>query len=100
MSTESGQPQFAQCELRSKGTGYSVGRRGRVSYYDVDPDDDLAGQPFVLGYGHSRTLGVFICTSRATGMTCRSALSGHGFMIARERQRVFGTAEYLPTPRR
>ena len=43
----------------------------------------------VLAYGHSLTFGKLRCTSRTTGMTCRSAKSGHGFTVSVEKQRVF-----------
>ena len=89
ISTDADQPQFAQCELRSKAKGFFVSRRGHVRSYGVDPFDDLSGRRFVLRYGRSVRLGPFVCISRATGMTCRSRLSGHGFTISRERQRVF-----------
>lgn len=88
MSTESGG--FAQCEVRSKrrGGGLSVSRRGKVTRYDVG-DDDLAERRFVLGYGRSRSLDVFTCTSRMAGMTCRNRRNGHGFTTSRQRQRIF-----------
>jgi hypothetical protein len=89
MSTERDQPQFAQCEMRSNQTGYSVRRRGRVQLYDRAAEDDLAGRRFVLRYGHALRLSVFVCTSRFSGMTCRSTLSGHGFSISKQRQRLF-----------
>ena len=43
----------------------------------------------VLRYGRSLELGPFKCTSRRTGLTCRSRLSDHGFTVSRARQRVF-----------
>lgn len=89
MSIRRGESRFAQCELGSNGRGYSVGPSRRVSFYDGDGYDDLAAQRFVLHYGRSLRLGVFRCTSQRSAMTCRSSVSGHGFSIARERQRVF-----------
>ena len=42
----------------------------------------------VLAYGKSTSFGRLRCTSRRSGMTCRSR-SGHGFTVSVERQRVF-----------
>jgi hypothetical protein len=89
ISTDRENGLFAQCELKSKGVGYSVRRRGRVTTYDGRGYDDLAGQRFVLRYGRSIRRGDFRCTSRMSGMTCRSLVSGHGFTLSRERQRRF-----------
>jgi hypothetical protein len=36
-----------------------------------------------LGYGRSRRLGAFTCTSRITGLTCTSG-RGHGIFLSRE----------------
>ena len=92
ISTGGGQPSFAQCEVRSRGVGYSVRRHGRVSTYDVAAHDDLAHRRFVLGYGRSVRRGAFRCRSRESGMTCRSLASGHGFKVSRERARLFSWA--------
>ena len=43
----------------------------------------------VLPYSRSLRLGPFTCTSRRTGLTCRSRPSKHGFFLSRARQRVF-----------
>lgn len=80
---------FAQSELGSSGRGYFIGLAGRGHTYDGRGYDDLAAERFVLRYGRSVKLGQLMCTSRATGMTCRSLSSGHGFTISRERQRFF-----------
>lgn len=84
-----GGDRFAQCELRSEGRGYSIPRTGRVTRYDVDPDDDLASRRSVLRYGHARRLGVFTCRSRRSGMRCTNRATGHGFALSRQHQRVF-----------
>jgi hypothetical protein len=42
-----------------------------------------------LAYGHSTTFGKLKCTSRRTGITCRSTRSRHGFMVSVEKQKVF-----------
>ena len=80
---------FAQCVLKSNGTGYFIGLTGRGDTFDGRGNDDLAGQRFVLCYGRTARLGAMSCTSRTTGMTCRSRSSGHGFMVSRQRQRFF-----------
>jgi hypothetical protein len=88
MSTSDGT--FAQCELRSMriGGGFMLPRSGKVRRYDVGADD-LAGRRFVLGYGESRELRRYRCTSRKRGMTCRNRKSDHGFFLSRERQRTW-----------
>ena len=43
----------------------------------------------VLAYGHSATFGHLRCTSRRSGITCRSTRSDHGFTISVDKQRVF-----------
>jgi hypothetical protein len=82
---------FAQCELRNMphDGGFAVDRQGRVDRYDVAYYDDLASRRFVLRYGRSAQLDGFRCTSRVTGMTCRSLENRHGFTISRQGQRVF-----------
>lgn len=46
-------------------------------------------QAKVLAYGHSLNFGRLRCTSRESGITCRSSRSAHGFTISVKRQRVF-----------
>ena len=41
-----------------------------------------------LAYGRSYSWRGIRCTSAATGLTCRN-VSGHGFFLSRQRQRVF-----------
>jgi len=41
-----------------------------------------------LGYGRTWRWRGFACSSAATGLTCRNT-SRHGFVLSRERQRVF-----------
>lgn len=65
-----------------------VKRRGRARFVKVT---DTVGDPDApkLAYGRTRRFGKLRCTSRRSGMTCRSQISGHGFKISRERQRTF-----------
>ena len=58
------------------------GKRIRVTDTVRDP------RARVLAYGKSTSFGRLRCTSRPTGMTCRTR-SGHGFTVSIERQRVF-----------
>jgi hypothetical protein len=50
---------------------------------------DAIGDPkaSVLGYGKTRRVGPFTCTSRRTGLSCHNR-NGHGFTVSRERQSV------------
>jgi hypothetical protein len=43
----------------------------------------------MLAYGHSMNFGRLRCTSRASGITCRSSRSDHGFTVSVDKQRVF-----------
>jgi hypothetical protein len=43
----------------------------------------------VLPYGTNSTIGAFTCESRAAGMTCTNANSGHGFFISFQSYRLF-----------
>jgi hypothetical protein len=43
----------------------------------------------VLAYGRSTRFGRLRCTSRRSGITCKSLRSGHGFTVSVEKQRVF-----------
>ena len=52
---------------------------------------DVAGNPRsrTLAYGTSRTFGIYTCTSRRSGLTCKVRRTGHGFTVSRQSQRVF-----------
>ena len=43
----------------------------------------------VLEYGKRTKFGRLTCTSRTSGITCKSAKSGHGFVVSVEKQQVF-----------
>ena len=58
-------------------------RRIRISDTVRDPKAP------VLRYGHTASFGRLECTSRRSGITCRSTRSGHGFTVSVEKQRVF-----------
>jgi hypothetical protein len=59
------------------------GRRARAT------DTVRSPSARVLAYGKSTTFGRLRCTSRRSGITCRSLRSGHGFTVSVEKQRVF-----------
>jgi hypothetical protein len=59
------------------------GRRIKITDTVMDP------KAKVLAYGKSTTFGRLKCTSRTTGITCRSLRSGHGFTSSVSKQRVF-----------
>ena len=42
-----------------------------------------------LAYGISARFGVYTCTSRASGLTCRNRSSRHGFTVSRQSRKVF-----------
>ncbi|HEX7609913.1 MAG TPA: DUF6636 domain-containing protein [Solirubrobacteraceae bacterium] len=42
-----------------------------------------------LPYGTASRVGDITCVSRATGMTCTNATSGHGFMLSVQQYRLF-----------
>ncbi|WP_431299924.1 DUF6636 domain-containing protein [Tabrizicola sp. BL-A-41-H6] len=74
------------CDL-DWGLAFAVGARGAgvlacVGDTVIDP-----GNP-VLVYGDAVSLGGISCVSAETGMTCTNG-QGHGFQVARARQRLF-----------
>lgn len=79
---------FVRCDLSFLNDRAALLRaRGRGRIVKVT---DAVGSPAapVLGYGHTLRFGPFRCTSRTTGLTCRSR-SGHGFFVSRQRRRTF-----------
>jgi hypothetical protein len=84
-----GTPRTVRCEWADSNdvaltlTEKHRARRIRISDTVRDPKAP------VLAYGHSTSFGKLKCTSRRTGITCRSSRSGHGFMVSVEKQRVF-----------
>jgi hypothetical protein len=65
-----------------------VGRHGRAHHLRIS---DTVRDPHakVLKYGHSKSFRQLKCTSRRSGMTCKSLLTGHGFTVSVQRQRLF-----------
>jgi hypothetical protein len=82
-------PRQVRCEWRG-GNDRAVllnetgkGKRIKITDTVMDP------KAKVLAYGKSTTFGRLKCTSRTTGITCRSLRSGHGFTVSMSSQRVF-----------
>lgn len=87
--TDKQTPPTVRCDWRS-GNDRAVslaetgkGRRIHVTDTVLDPGAK------VLAYGHTRSFHRLRCTSRRTGITCRSTRSSHGFTVSNEKQRVF-----------
>jgi hypothetical protein len=79
-------PKPAWCEL-DWGSGASVGRHGRGSV--VCAGDTALGGTRILAYGERERVGRFRCFSRRSGMRCVNHRNGHGFLISRQRLRLF-----------
>ena len=72
----------SSCHL-DYGNGAEVGPHGKGHF--TCAGDTILGQGHrVLRYGRSIKLAAIKCTSRRTGMTCRSVKTDHGFEISRE----------------
>jgi uncharacterized protein DUF6636 len=80
---------YLRCDVRSlNDVGFSLDRQHKATRHRItDSVYDQHAQ--VLRYGTARRFGPFRCTSRKSGLTCRSTSSGHGFALSRERQRLF-----------
>lgn len=82
-------PRHVRCEWRG-GNDRALqlaesgkGKRIKITDTVFDPD----AKP--LAYGKSTTFGRLKCTSRTTGITCKSLRSGHGLTVSTSKQRVF-----------
>jgi hypothetical protein len=82
-------PRTVRCEWADSNdralTLTETGRVRRIKISDTVRDP----KAHALAYGRSTSFGRLTCTSRRTGITCRSARSGHGFMVSVHKQRVF-----------
>jgi hypothetical protein len=74
------------CEL-DYGGAFGLGVRTRAERLCVG---DTVRDPHAktLAYGKARRYGPFTCTARTTGLRCTTR-AGHGFVLARERQKLF-----------
>jgi hypothetical protein len=68
------------------GQGIVVGPTGAEF---VCAGDTSFGGPAVLPYGSSAQRGSLLCASKTIGMKCKNTANGHGFLLARERYRIF-----------
>ncbi len=59
------------------------GKRIKITDTVLDP------KAKVLAYGKTTKFGSLRCTSRTTGITCRSTRSSHGFVVSVQKQRVY-----------
>jgi hypothetical protein len=62
-----------------------TGKATRVKITDTVMDSKSKA----LAYGKTTTFGKLRCTSRETGITCRSTRSGHGFRVSVQNQEVY-----------
>jgi hypothetical protein len=87
-SSEGGPGPFLRCDLYTlNDTAFTVRRRGKARRIHVT--DAVGGGGRELGYGERIRVGPFRCLSRRVGLRCRSVVSGHGFFISRDEQRLF-----------
>ena len=82
-------PRTVRCEWRGGNdraltlTERGKGKRIKITDTVLDP------KAKVLAYGRTTKFGSLRCTSRTTGITCRSTRSKHGFMVSMQKQRVY-----------
>lgn len=87
--SDAGVPRQVRCEWKGGNDRAVVvnetgkGRRIKITDTVLDP------KAKVLAYGKSTTFGRLKCTSRTSGITCKSLRSNHGFTVSVQRQRVF-----------
>jgi hypothetical protein len=74
------------CDL-DWGMAFAVGASGKGVLACVGDTVQNPGNP-VLPYGEAASLGGISCVSAKTGMTCTNA-DGHGFSVARAKQKLF-----------
>ena len=81
-------PRFVRCEWDGGDHAVTLtetGRGKRIKITDTVRDPKAR----TLAYGRTTRFGSLRCTSRKTGIRCRSTRSDHGFTVSVERQRVF-----------
>ena len=82
-------PRQVRCEWKGGNDRAVVlnetGKGKRIKTTDTVFDADA--KP--LAYGTSTTFGRLKCTSRESGITCKSSRSKHGFTVSVQKQRVF-----------
>jgi hypothetical protein len=70
------------------GSSFAVDARSRKGYLACVSDAVADDSGLELGYGEALELGGFECRSETSGMACTNR-AGHGFAIAKARQRLF-----------
>jgi hypothetical protein len=89
-SSAGGPGAYIRCDVLSlNDVGFLLDRRHRAKRMKVTDTAGDVNRAAVLRYGKSRLFGPFRCSSRRSGLTCKSRKSGHGFRLSRHRQRVF-----------
>jgi hypothetical protein len=82
-------PPTVRCDWNGGGDrALTLGETGRAKRIKVT-DTVLEPSANVLAYGKTTRFRNLRCTSRTTGITCRSARSGHGFRLSVQKQEVF-----------
>jgi len=82
-------PRTVRCEWRgSNDVAFTLRERGRTHRIRIS-DTVMDPKAKVLAYGRSTSFGKLRCTSRRTGITCRSLRSRHGFMVSVQKRRTF-----------
>lgn len=80
-------PRPASCDV-DWGQGILVDDTGKGRFVCAgDTSRDLSAP--VLAYGEDSRVGDFNCASRPNGVTCENRSTGHGFLLNRERYRLF-----------
>lgn len=77
----------ADCDL-DWGAAFAVARESRKGYLACVGDTVEVADSVELGYGQSLSLGGITCTSEKTGVSCTNP-AGHGFALAKARQKLF-----------
>ena len=86
---DKGKPPEARCDWRGmEDQAVWVALRGKAERIHVT-DTVLDPNAKVLRYGKTKRFHGLKCTSRRTGMTCKSTKSGHGFKVSVEKRRLF-----------
>ena len=78
-----------RCDWKGGGDhAVRVGLHGKAKRIKVT-DTVLDPNAKVLAYGKTKRFHGLKCTSRRSGMTCKSTKSGHGFKVSVEKRRLF-----------
>jgi hypothetical protein len=82
-------PPMVRCERTGGGDhAITLGETGQAKPVRVT-DTVMDESAKVLAYGKTTMFRKLRCTSRTSGITCRSTRSGHGFRLSVQKQEVF-----------